>query len=37
MDETVAGIRKRIRQDPEPPDEHCQPESWPGAVRQEYG
>jgi Catalytic LigB subunit of aromatic ring-opening dioxygenase len=36
-DEDMGGILKRILQDPGAPDHYRRPESWPEAMRQEYG
>lgn len=36
-DENMAGILKRILKDPGLPDQYRRPESWPEAMRQEYG
>src|SRR5713226_3282776 len=36
-DENMAGILRHILQDPGLPDHYRHPESWPVAMRQEYG
>jgi hypothetical protein len=36
-DENMAGILKRILRDPGLPDQYRRPESWPAAMREEYG
>ena len=36
-DEHMAGLLKRILQDPGLPDQYRRPESWPEAMRKEYG
>ena len=36
-DEDMAGILKRVMQDPALPEQYRQPAGWPEAMRQEYG